>query len=113
MGRRGFTLVEIMVVVVIIAMLATMATFKYMQVKDDADIKTTRTLLTKTVNDLNLYKLKHNRYPASIESMVPDYYDAVPTDAWGNPIDVVAGPRVVSRGPDGVAGTADDMKHPD
>lgn len=119
MDRRGFTLVEVMVVVVIIAMLATMSVFTYMKVKEDADQKTSMTMLQTTAKQFDLYKLKHGRYPATIDALIPDYVEKVPLDAWGNSIEYASDPdapkgfRLTSRGPDAVAGTADDLKHPD
>jgi general secretion pathway protein G len=97
-AMRGFTLIEIMVVVVILGILATLVIPKIMDNPDKARVIKARNDVRQIVSSLNLYRLDHFRYPsgdAGLEALVnpPDdggtggssgYLDKVPKDPWGN-----------------------------
>ncbi len=101
--RRGFTLIEIMVVIVILAMLAALVGPKLMGRADDAKVQTTRTQIGNIESALKLYKLDNGVYPATEQGLnalvakptvgvIPKNYKEggylekkqVPKDAWGN-----------------------------
>jgi general secretion pathway protein G len=81
--RRGFTLLEMMVVVVIISIVATMAAVAYMSHLDRANVKMTRAKIRQACQQVDIYKLDTRRYPGALGELVPTYFEAVPQDAWG------------------------------
>ena len=94
---RGFTLIEIMVVVVILGILATLVIPKIMDNPDKARVIKAKNDVRALVSALNLYRLENFRYPSSdagLQALVspPDsapggtggYLDKVPRDPWGN-----------------------------
>lgn len=101
--RRGFTLIEIMVVIVILAMLAALVGPKLIGRTDDAKIQTTRTQIGNMETALKLYKLDNGTYPSTEQGLnalvskptvgvIPKSYKEggylekkqVPKDGWGN-----------------------------
>jgi len=99
---RGFTLIEIMVVVVILAILASQVLPKIMGRPDEARITKAKTDISALETALDLYKLDNFEYPSTdqgLEALVkkPDgepepkryrsggYIKKLQTDPWGNP----------------------------
>ena len=62
-NKRGFTLIEIMVVIVILALLAALVGPKLMGRTDDAKIGTTKTQIKQLETAIKLYKLDNGSYP--------------------------------------------------
>ncbi len=100
---RGFTLIEIMVVVVILALLAALVGPKIMGRSDDAKIADAKVQIRNIESALKLYKLDNGNYPTTEQGLhslvekptvgqVPKNYRAegyleskkVPQDPWGN-----------------------------
>lgn len=121
---RGFTLVEIMVVVVIIGVLAALVLPKVLNRTGEARVTAAKTDIARVMQQLQMYKLDNLRYPTAeqgLEALVSrpsngpaapgwkGYLDAVPKDPWGNPYKYLnPGLRteieVVSLGADGKPG---------
>jgi general secretion pathway protein G len=122
--RRGFTLLEIMVVVFIIGLLATLVAPKVMGRADEAR-RTKAVADMKSIEQaLNLYRLDTGGYPTTeqgLEALVrrPErppvprtwnpngYLERVPADPWGNAYTYLAdGTRFTLRslGADGAEG---------
>ena len=95
---RGFTLVEIMVVVVIIGILAVLVVPRVVGRSDDARIAAAKHDVATIQQSLKLYRLDNGRYPTSEQGLqalvakpqsapVPtnwrQYLDKLPTDPWG------------------------------
>jgi len=72
---RGFTLVEMMVVIVIIGILAGVVITQLSGRADRAKAEATRALISQISGALDLFKLDHNKYPARLEDLV-----SMPTD---------------------------------
>ncbi|WP_151447968.1 type II secretion system major pseudopilin GspG [Lacisediminimonas profundi] len=100
--NRGFTLIEIMVVVVIMGILAALVVPKLMGRADDARITAARQDISTLMQALKLYKLDNQRYPTTEQGLqalvvrpqsgppapgwkVGGYVDKLPKDPWGNP----------------------------
>jgi len=92
-NERGFTLLEIMVVLVIIGVLAAIVAPRFIDRADEAKVQATRTQITSIAQALKLYRLHNSRYPSSSEGLQAltaagkegrRYIDTVPKDAWGN-----------------------------
>ena len=123
-SRRGFTLIELMVVVVIIGVLAALIVPNVLERADDAKLVAARVDVDNLKNALKLYKLDNQRYPSAeqgLESLVrkpsagsvpPNwraYLDKLPADPWGKPYQYIfPGVKgevdIFSLGADGVAG---------
>lgn len=125
---KGFTLVEIMVVVVIMGILAALVIPKMMGRTDDARILAAKQDIATIMQGLKLYRLDNQRYPTTgqglqalitipTSSPIPanwksgGYLDRLSKDPWGNPYQYQSpGSRgeidVFSMGADGQAGGA-------
>ncbi|MGB6056270.1 MAG: type II secretion system major pseudopilin GspG [Burkholderiaceae bacterium] len=99
---RGFTLIEIMVVVVIMGVLAALVVPKLMGRTDDARIIAAKQDIATIMQALKLYRLDNHRYPTTeqgLQALVAKptsgpaangwksggYLDKLPKDPWGNP----------------------------
>jgi general secretion pathway protein G len=99
--QRGFTLVEVMVVVAILGILAALIVPKIIGRSDDARIVAAKQDVATLQSALKLYRLDNQRYPtteqglkALVEKPTMDplpnnwkaggYLDKLPKDPWGN-----------------------------
>jgi len=99
-SRRGFTLIEIMVVVVILGILAAILAPNVIGRIDDAQISRAQQDLRAVENALKLYRLDNFTYPTSEQGLEAlankpsdpniknwksrGYLDRLPKDPWGN-----------------------------
>lgn len=124
--NRGFTLIEILVVVSILAILGALIVPKIMDRPNEARIVAAKQDVSAIMAALKLYKLDNGRYPTTEQGLkalvekpqaapVPmnwksgGYLEKAPKDPWGNDY-VYLNPGahgeidVLSYGPDGQAG---------
>jgi len=98
--QRGFTLIEVMVVIVILGILAALVVPKVMGRPDEARVIAAKQDISAILQALKLYKLDNRRYPTAEQGLtalvskpaaapVPDnwksYLDKLPLDPWGKP----------------------------
>lgn len=65
--NKGFTLIELMIVVVIIGILAAIAIPKFQDVTSSAENAACRSNMKTIITALNLYLVEHNQYPGAFE----------------------------------------------
>jgi general secretion pathway protein G len=85
---RGFTLIEVMVVVVILSILAAIIVPRVMDRPDTARLVKAQSDIRALESALNLYKLDNFDYPSTdegLEALVPKYIARLSNDPWGNP----------------------------
>ncbi|MER2492400.1 type II secretion system major pseudopilin GspG [Catenovulum sediminis] len=129
--QRGFTILEIMVVLVIIGILAGMIAPNFIGESDKAKVKKAATDIVTLEQALDMYKLNNHTYPTTeqgLDALVneptidpaprnyPDggYIRRLPEDPWGNEYQLMSPGEygkidVFSVGPDGQADTEDDI----
>lgn len=128
MDEKGFTLIELMVVIVILGILAAIIAPRIVGRTDEAKVTEAKVQMKNLETALKLYKLDNGSYPSTEQGLealvkrpetgtVPKNWreggylekKKIPADPWGNPY-VYASPGVsgdydiVSYGSDGVRG---------
>lgn len=100
--QKGFSLIEIMVVLVIIGVIVAGVGGKFLGKADESRVKQVRVDFKTIDKALSLYKLDNYKYPTSeqgLEALVErpsvdpipkqwqdgGYLDKLPVDPWGNP----------------------------
>jgi len=128
---RGFTLIEIMVVVVIMGVLAALVVPKLLARTGESKVAAAKVDIATIMQSLKLYKLDNTRYPTTEQGLQAlltrptggpaangwkegGYIEKMPKDPWGNPYQFLSpGVKgevdVFSLGADGQpGGTGDD-----
>lgn len=99
-ARRGFTLLEVMIVVVILGILAALVVPKIISRPDEARVIATKQDIASLMQALKLYRLDNQRYPTTEQGLqallakpasapLPQnwkpggYIERLPRDPWG------------------------------
>lgn len=130
-SQRGFTLIEIMVVLFIIGIMAAVVAPQILGNRDVAQVKKAAVDIQQLEGALEMYKLRTNTFPTTEQGLealvsaptidpIPRGYPPegiikrLPLDPWGNEY-VLLNPGelgaydLYSAGPDGLQGTEDDI----
>jgi general secretion pathway protein G len=126
--RRGFTLIEILVVVVILAVLAAVVVPNVINRIGDAKESAAISDIKSFETNLDLYRLDTGNYPPTLDAMITNpgdpkwngpyikNQDKIQMDPWGHPYAYkVPGDNgrdydIISAGADGQPGTPDDVQ---
>lgn len=130
--EKGFTLIEIMIVVIIIAGLASMVVPRLLGRTDQANKSIAKADINSNIAmALKLYHLDNGKFPTTAQGLnalvtspsgAPNwngpYLDTLPEDPWGGPYQYKCpgnvnktGYDLYSLGSDGEEGTGDDIKN--
>lgn len=127
---RGFTLIEIMVVVVIMGILASLVVPKLIARTGESKVAAAKVDIATVMQALKLYRLDNQRYPTTEQGLralvekpttgpaangwkAGGYLEKMPKDPWGNPYQFLS-PGVkgevdlISLGADGQPGGSGD-----
>ena len=127
--HRGFTFIEVMVVITIIGLLSTFVGVYLLDSTEEAKINTTKTQIRSLETALDIYRLHNSRYPTSEQGLksllsipevglIPKNWNGpyirstkVPGDSWGNLFRYISNNgrdfEIVSLGADGADGGTD------
>lgn len=121
---RGFSLLEIMVVLVLIGMVVSLITVNVMGRLDQGKLDTARSQAYELAKSVDIYKLQTGSWPSTGQGLQvlvtppkgKPIIDQLPKDPWNNDYTlIVPGQKnpnkfdIRSKGPDGQEGNEDDV----
>lgn len=125
-SERGFTLVELMVVIVIIGLLATVVLINVLPSQDKAMRTKARADIATLEQAMEMFRLDNFNYPSDLNALAAPpagtsggqyrpggYVKKLPQDPWGRPYQLAVPGKagsfdIYSLGADGVPGGADN-----
>ena len=119
-NRKGFTLVELLLVITILGILATVVVMNTRGIGEKANIAATRTSIAAICTAVDTFDATRSRLPESLDELTTETADSPAllnkanlNDSWGHPLQYKKVSKfkytVTSAGPDGQAGTEDDI----
>lgn len=123
--RRGFTLLELLLVLSILVVIGGIVMFNLGGAQTEANINATRTQLNSLKNSIQMYQIRMNGLPETLEALkdgpsdsskqskwVAPIINEIPVDAWSNDFVYSLNGNeyeIRSAGPDGQVNTDDDI----
>lgn len=125
-SERGFTLVELMVVIVIIGLLATVVLINVLPSQDKAMRTKAKADITTLEQAMEMFRLDNFNYPSDLNALAAPpagasggryrpggYVKKLPQDPWGRPYQLAVPGKagafdIYSLGADGVPGGSDN-----
>ena len=124
--RRGFTLLELLLVLAILVVLGGIVITQFANVGEGARADATRIMLDGLKRNVQMYKIKTGSLPENLQSLIDGPNDAaqkatwagalieeIPQDAWGKDLVFSVNGNtfeITSGGLDGQTNTDDDIK---
>ena len=124
-SRSGFTLLELLLVLAILVVIGGIALPNFLGAGQEAKVNATKVQLDALKQSINLYQVRMNKLPESLEALRDGPSDAagkakwvapiiteIPTDAWENPLTYSVNGNTYelrSAGMDGQVNTEDDI----
>ncbi|MBU1078647.1 MAG: type II secretion system protein GspG [Spirochaetes bacterium] len=122
LNNKGFSLIEILIVLAIIGIFAFIGVPSLMRTLSTAKIKATKLEMQTIRSVLTTYYTEYDKYPKSIQKLVDEKFigPEVLKDGWNNPYNYRPYPDdqnnpdqkydIISNGKDGIFGNDDDLK---
>ena len=110
---RGFSLMEIMVVLVIIGMIVSIVAVNVFRVDQAARVDIARTNIHALKQGVSMHRLRHGTLPESLEELAGKELDRIPRDPWGTAyVYAKSGDtfEIRSCGPNRAPGGGDDVE---
>ncbi|MCK5685624.1 prepilin-type N-terminal cleavage/methylation domain-containing protein [bacterium] len=109
--NKGFSLIELMIVVAILGILVAVALPQFASMTNDAKISKVKEYLRTLTDAVIRYRNSENGEPETLKNLVPRYMASLPSDPWGSQFYLDAKHfAVCSPGEDGLMRTLDDYK---
>jgi general secretion pathway protein G len=123
-ARRGFTLLEVLLVLIILVVIAGFAIRNFTGIQDTANKKAATTQISQLSSAVKTYQLLMQQLPPNLEALVnapsdlanpgewTKQLDKVPVDPWNRPYEYKLNGssfEIRCAGPDGQSGTSDDI----
>jgi general secretion pathway protein G len=129
--KKGFTMIELMIVVVILGILATIVVPKFIGREEEARVTAAKVQISNFETALTMFKLDNGFYPSTEQGLKAltekpgsgrepenwkQYLTRIPLDPWGGEYSYICPGydgreyEIISPGPDGEAGTEDDIQ---
>lgn len=83
--RRGFTLIELMAAMGIVFVLASMAVVSFKGMREKARVALAIADIKNMYSAILYFEQDNERYPSTLDELVPGYYKKIPVDPWGSP----------------------------
>ncbi|WP_100642470.1 type II secretion system major pseudopilin GspG [Alteromonas facilis] len=131
MRNKGFSLIEVMVVILIIGIMTAIVAPNIIGNQEEAQLKKAAIDIQNLESALQMYKLRNNVFPTTEQGLdalvneptieplpknfpVGGFINRLPDDPWGNPYNLISPGElglidIFSNGPDQQPGTDDDI----